>query len=73
MVRALTARSMLQRRGVSGTIYLGLAKEDGALKAHAWLRSGDRMVTGGRGHRAYTQVSSFAFGATSGQQTKDCR
>ncbi len=35
LVQAIAARLMLGRRGVAGTIYLGLAKDpDGQLKAH---------------------------------------
>lgn len=48
--QALTARSMLARRGLASTLYLGAAftADRSALRAHAWLRCGDRPVTGGR-------------------------
>ena len=65
LVQAMTARSMLARRGVEGTVYLGLLKTaEGELKAHAWLRCGQRIVTGREGHRSFTTVSTFAFGKT---------
>lgn len=61
-VQVVTARSMLGRRGVEGTIYFGLAKDArGDLCAHAWLRCGGRIVTGGRGCHGFAVVSTFAF------------
>ena len=63
LVQAIAARLMLGRRGVAGTIYLGLAKDpDGQMKAHAWLQSGDTIVTGRNGMSRFTVLSSFAFG-----------
>jgi len=65
LVQAIAARLMLGRRGMAGTIYLGLAKDpDGQMKAHAWLRSGDTIITGRGGMFGFTVLSSFAFGAT---------
>lgn len=50
LVRALTARKMLNRRGYPCTLYMGVKPgADGAMEAHAWLRCGSRYVTGGRG------------------------
>lgn len=48
--QALTARSMLRRRGLDSTLYIGAAftSSRDALRAHAWLRCGDRPITGGR-------------------------
>jgi len=64
LVQAITARLMLGRRGLAGTIYLGLAKDpDGQMKAHAWLRSGDTIITGRVGMDRFTVLSSFAFGS----------
>jgi hypothetical protein len=63
LVQAMTARSMLKRRSITGTLYLGLAKDpQGKLQAHAWLRSGDTIVAGGVSMRTFTVVSTFAFG-----------
>ncbi|NKB87613.1 MAG: lasso peptide biosynthesis B2 protein [Acidobacteria bacterium] len=59
--RAMTAQRMLARRGLPSTVYLGAAKEDPeTMIAHAWLRCGDAMLTGGPGHRRYTVVATFA-------------
>ena len=61
LVQAMAAKWMLQRRGARTTLYLGLAKdEEQELCAHAWLRSGDAILTGARGHKRFTVVSTFA-------------
>ena len=63
LVQAMTARSLLRRRGLSGVVYFGLAKDDKKdLLAHAWLRSGGLIITGYGGLDKYTPVSAFAFG-----------
>ena len=47
MVRALTAQKLLEERGIETTLYLGVGtKEDGTMRAHAWLRCGEYCVTG---------------------------
>lgn len=59
--RAMTAHRMLSRRGLPTTVYLGAAKEDPeTMIAHAWLRCGKALLTGGPGHRRYTVVATFA-------------
>lgn len=63
--QALAAKFWLGRRGIPTTLYLGvaLAKTDDAARsemtAHAWLRCGPLMVTGGRGHERYTVTARF--------------
>lgn len=50
LVRALTAKKMLNRRGLPCTLYMGVkAGTDGKMDAHAWLRCGNLFVTGGKG------------------------
>ena len=50
LVRALTAKKLLNRRGLPCTLYMGVARDDsGAMIAHAWLRCGTVPVTGGDG------------------------
>lgn len=47
---AMAGRIMLARRGYASTIRLGVRQAaDGGLRAHAWLVSGDYVVTGGAG------------------------
>ncbi len=48
-VRALTLRKLLHEKDIGSTIYLGVFKKNGELKAHAWLRCGQLYLTGGNG------------------------
>ncbi|OYQ37179.1 hypothetical protein CHU95_02190 [Niveispirillum lacus] len=47
LVRAMAGRAMLRRRGIPCTLHLGVARQNGALAAHAWLEAGGGVVTGG--------------------------
>ena len=61
LARCIAGKIMLKRRGLSSTLYLGLAKSDGReLIAHAWLRCGDKILTGLRGMRRFNVISTFA-------------
>lgn len=58
-VRALTARKLLMKKGICTTLYMGVGKDDdGNMIAHAWLRCGQRFVTGGNGD-GYAMVAKF--------------
>ena len=57
--QALATTFMLKRRGISCTIYFGLNKVDGQLSAHAWVRSGQLIVSGKRGYEIFTPVAWF--------------
>jgi hypothetical protein len=59
--KALAAHFMLRRRGISSTLYLGVAKNKEKMEAHAWLLSGDQIVTGGAEHERFTEVSHFTW------------
>jgi hypothetical protein len=60
LVQTIAAKLILQRRGVSSTLYLGVAPDTHeALQAHAWLRSGSIILTGAPGHRRYTVIATF--------------
>jgi hypothetical protein len=62
--QALAAHKMLKRHKLSGTLFLGITKSDGqnkSLKAHAWLRHGDLILCGAKGHKAFTVVSTFSW------------
>lgn len=63
LMLAMTAQWMLNRRRISNSLVLGTRTEQGAdnrlaMKAHAWLRVGTRVVLGQHGGQ-YTAVSSF--------------
>jgi len=57
--QALTAKIILNKKGIPGTVYIGFNKtEKGEYKGHAWLRSYDRVITGDTEKNSYT-VHSF--------------
>lgn len=59
--KAMTAKFMLRRRGITSTLYMGVnKKETGELSAHAWLQVGGLIVTGGSDKQYFTVVASFA-------------
>lgn len=61
--QAVAGQWMLKRRGIPGTLYLGVAKTEenlDKLAAHAWLRCGSLIITGASGHRQFTVVSTFS-------------
>ncbi|MDD2856973.1 MAG: lasso peptide biosynthesis B2 protein, partial [Desulfuromonadaceae bacterium] len=64
LVQALSAWWMLSRRGVRGTVYFGVAAAEtgAAFNAHAWLRCGSRIVTGGPNHESFRVLSYFSKG-----------
>jgi len=64
LVQSLTAQKMLQKRGIPGVFYLGAAKDEeneDKMKAHAWSKCGDTIITGGSGHEAFTVLSVFGW------------
>lgn len=61
--QAVAAKWMLKRRRIPCTVYLGVMKDDNKpdkLAAHAWIRCGQAILTGAKGHRQYTVVSTFS-------------
>ncbi len=61
LVKALTARFLLHRKGIVTTLYLGVGKDDkGKMTAHSWLRCGELYVTGGDGS-GYATVAKFVM------------
>lgn len=65
LVQVLAAQHMLQKRGIGGAFHLGatLPSEslDSDMAAHAWLKCGDRFITGESGHKRFTVVSTFSW------------
>jgi hypothetical protein len=58
--QALAGKLMCNWRKLPSTIYFGLSKnEKQHLIAHAWLRVGNRIITGKHGHGQYTVVASY--------------
>lgn len=61
LVQALAAQTMLKRRRIDSTLYLGVARDrENHLIAHAWLRSGEDIITGGFECKWFTVVAQFA-------------
>ncbi|MDD5712916.1 MAG: lasso peptide biosynthesis B2 protein [Smithellaceae bacterium] len=61
--QAVAAKWMLSWRHIPGTLYLGVIKDrtnPERLAAHAWLRCGDKILTGAQGYHQYTVVSTFS-------------
>jgi hypothetical protein len=62
--QAIAAKWMLRRRGLPSTLYLGAKiKEKDKLDVHAWLRVGDRILTGGEQSRRHKTIVTFAESA----------
>jgi len=57
--QAIAGNLMLRRRGLPSTLHLGVAKKGMTLEAHAWLRCGDQIVTGGRETPRFAVVACF--------------
>ena len=66
LVQVLAAQQLLRERAIPGAFYIGaVAGEPGTgavgLEAHAWLKCGERFITGESGHQRYTVVSTFSW------------
>ena len=60
LIRALTAKKLLNRMGERCTLYMGVHKPEGkAMEAHAWLRCGKLIVTGGESKAGFTVTAVF--------------
>ncbi|MCX6307169.1 MAG: lasso peptide biosynthesis B2 protein [Bacteroidetes bacterium] len=59
LVQALTGKLLLKILHLPGTIYLGVAREGGRLKAHAWLKSGNQFICGKDGNKKHTVVQEI--------------
>ena len=61
LAQALAGTFMLRRRGLEGTVSFGAARDEkSAFTAHAWLRFGPLMVTGGPGHQRFQLFTTFS-------------
>ena len=47
LVQALAARRWLARAAVASEIHLGVRKDEQGFQAHAWLKIGEQIITGG--------------------------
>ncbi len=61
LAQALAASGMLRRRGLEGTVSFGVCEgESTGFDAHAWLRVGSCVVTGGPASERFTVFTTFA-------------
>jgi hypothetical protein len=60
--KALAGKWMLRRRGISSTMYVGMARRDGEFVAHAWLVGEGQTVTGGS-KIVYAPLAAFGENA----------
>ena len=60
LIRALTAKRILNSMGEKCTLYMGVSQKDGqGMTAHAWLRCGKCIVTGADAMAGYTVTAIF--------------
>ncbi len=57
--RALAAHAMLRRRGIASRLCLGVARESGAIAAHAWVEIGNDKIVGGAEAERFTRLAEF--------------
>jgi hypothetical protein len=63
LMQAAAAKRVLAGQGIPATLYFGVAPDAGngrAINAHAWLRCGNRIVTGRAEARRYRPLAWFA-------------
>jgi len=61
LAQALAATGMLRRRGLEGTVSFGVCQgESAGIDAHAWLRLGSCVVTGGPEQQRFKVITTFA-------------
>jgi hypothetical protein len=59
--QAMAAQRMLNRRGLSNTLYFGVMRDQkNDLLAHAWIRCGDQWIVGYDPRQTYTTVATYA-------------
>jgi hypothetical protein len=59
--QAIAAKWMLRRRRLPSTLYLGLQRQEKSkLTAHAWLRVGDKILTGRAESTDHMVIATFA-------------
>jgi hypothetical protein len=57
--QCLAAYFMLRRRHVASRLFYGIAREANQLKAHTWVKVGDRTIVGGNVESQFTVLTTF--------------
>ena len=60
LAQAFSGKWMLRQRGIKSTIFIGVLPLQNELKAHAWLKAGDLILTGEREMEPYHVISTFS-------------
>jgi hypothetical protein len=50
---------MLRRRHIASRLFYGVARRASALKAHTWVKVGERIIAGGDAAEQFTVLASF--------------
>jgi hypothetical protein len=57
--QSLAAYFMLRRRSIPSKLFYGVARQEQQLKAHTWIKVGDRTVVGGEAESGFTVLAIF--------------
>jgi len=57
--QSLAAYFMLRRRHIASTLFYGVTRDADQLKAHTWVKVGDRTVVGGDVESQFTVLNTF--------------
>ena len=63
MVQAISCKWLLKKYGIETTIYFGVQNDTdnpSKLKAHAWLKLGEYVLTGREGHKGFKVVNFYS-------------
>lgn len=61
LTQTLAGMVLLRRHGLTGTLYLGVTHEKGAIAAHSWLSCGSRILIGDTGDMRYAPIARFTW------------
>ncbi|MGD8781905.1 MAG: lasso peptide biosynthesis B2 protein [Ignavibacteria bacterium] len=59
LTRAVVGKFILKQKKIRSTLYLGVKKDNAKMEAHAWLRVGNKIITGKEVANEFTIVSYF--------------
>jgi hypothetical protein len=59
LASALAAHAMLRRRGIASRLCLGVARDEGAVAAHAWIEVGQDVIVGAAEAVRFTRIAQF--------------
>ena len=63
LASALAAHAMLRRRGIASSLCLGVARDEGAMAAHAWIEVGQDVIVGAAEAVRFTRIAQFGAAA----------